>query len=36
MRRQKFAAVNLRDGDSLLTVLPVDPALDLLLITRLA
>ncbi len=34
VRRQKFAAINLRDGDSLLTVLPLDAASDLLLLTR--
>ncbi|HPS82480.1 MAG TPA: DNA gyrase subunit A, partial [Candidatus Limiplasma sp.] len=34
VRRQKFGAVNLRDGDSLLAVLPMDPALDLLLLSR--
>ncbi len=34
VRRQKFAAVNLRAGDSLLTVLPIDTALDMLLLTK--
>ncbi|MCE5344004.1 MAG: DNA topoisomerase 4 subunit A [Eubacteriales bacterium] len=34
VRRQKFAAVNLREGDRLLTVLPLDAASDLLLLTR--
>ena len=34
VRRQKFAAVNLREGDSLLTVLPIDTTLDLLLLTK--
>ncbi|NLI21362.1 MAG: DNA topoisomerase 4 subunit A [Clostridiales bacterium] len=34
VRRQKFAALNLREGDSLLAVLPMDPALDLLLLSR--
>ncbi|MDD3214376.1 MAG: DNA topoisomerase 4 subunit A [Eubacteriales bacterium] len=34
VRRQKFSAINLRDDDSLLTILPLDPARDLLLITR--
>ena len=34
VRRQKFAALNLRDGDTLLSMLPLDTALDLLLITR--
>ncbi len=34
VRRQKFAALNLRDGDSLLCVLPLDTSLDLLLISR--
>jgi len=34
VRRQKVAAVNLRPGDRLLTVLPLNPALDLLLISR--
>ena len=34
VRRQKFAALSLRDGDALLTVLPLDPVLDLLLLTR--
>ncbi|MEA4998941.1 MAG: DNA topoisomerase (ATP-hydrolyzing) [Candidatus Limiplasma sp.] len=34
VRRQKFAALNLREGDSLLSVLPLDAALDLLLISR--
>ena len=34
VRRQKFGAVNLREGDSLLSVLPLDPTLDLLLFSR--
>ncbi len=34
VRRQKFAALNLREGDSLLAVLPLDAARDLLLISR--
>lgn len=34
VRRQKFAALNLREGDRLLAVKPLDTALDLLLITR--
>ena len=34
VRRQKFAALNLRDGDSLLKVIPLNEGLDLLLLTR--
>ena len=34
VRRQKFGALNLRDGDSLLSVLPLDTARDILLISR--
>lgn len=34
VRRQKFAALNLRAGDALFAVLPLEPALDLLLLTR--
>lgn len=33
VRRQKFAAINLKDGDTLLHVLPVVPELDILLIS---
>ncbi len=33
VRRQKFAAINLRSGDTLAAVLPLDPALDLLLLS---
>ena len=35
VRRQKFAAVNLREGDSLLAILPLSMERDLLLISRL-
>ena len=34
VRRQKFGALNLRDGDRLLCVLPLDSTLDLLLFSR--
>ena len=34
VRRQKYAALNLRDGDRLLAVLPLDPAQDMLLLSR--
>ena len=34
VRRSRFAAVSLRDGDALHTVLPLDPALDLLLFSE--
>ena len=34
VRRQKFGAVNLRDGDRLLSMLTLNPALDLLLLSR--
>ena len=34
VRRQKFAAINLRDGDSLLQILPLDVAKDMLCISR--
>ncbi|NLO86486.1 MAG: DNA topoisomerase (ATP-hydrolyzing) subunit A [Clostridiales bacterium] len=33
VRRQKFAALNLRAGDSLLMVMPIDPKNDLLVVT---
>ena len=34
VRRQKVAAINLKNGDRLLTVLPFDPALDVLLLSE--
>ncbi len=34
VRRQKFAAVNLRPGDSLLAVIALNPALDMLCVSR--
>ncbi|MEA4928804.1 MAG: DNA topoisomerase (ATP-hydrolyzing) [Candidatus Limiplasma sp.] len=34
VRRQRFAALNLREGDQLLTVLPLNPDQDLLLLSR--
>ena len=35
VRRQKFAALNLRDGDSLHAVVQLDPSLDMLLLSRM-
>ena len=34
INRQKYAAINLKDGDEVLTVFPLDPEADLLLLTE--
>jgi DNA gyrase/topoisomerase IV subunit A len=34
VRRQKFAAINLKDGDSLLSIFPLEEAQDILLISK--